>query len=81
MKTIYEWTGLAEIARRSGMKEKGDSFMREYRIPRRGQKVAILRIEHPIDEHDMNQLRKFLDFLEITVEIHDPRQEEATKDE
>lgn len=46
--------------------ERGN-FIRDYNIPRRNQKIAILRIEHPIDEHDMNQLRKFLEFLTITI--------------
>lgn len=49
------------------MKMEDGNFIRDYIIPRRKQKVAILRIEHPIDEHDMDQLRKFLDFLEITI--------------
>lgn len=42
-------------------------IMRDYSIPRRGQKTAIIRLEHPLTKDDIEQIRKWLELMENTL--------------
>ena len=42
-------------------------FYRDYRIPRKGKKEAILRLEFPVKKHDLEQIRNWLKILKKSI--------------
>lgn len=41
--------------------------VRDYAIPRKGQKVAILRLEYPVSAEDVEQIEKWLELMKGTI--------------
>jgi len=44
-----------------------DPLVRDFRIPRRDGKLAVLRLEYPITIEDVEQLRSWLDILRLII--------------
>lgn len=43
-------------------------FTRDYCIPRVESRLALLRLEHPVSKHDLDQIGKWLDLLKDSLE-------------
>lgn len=46
---------------------KSEREVRDYAIPRKGQKVAILRLEYPVSADDVEQIEKWLELMKGTI--------------
>ena len=49
------------------MSDKPKRLVRDFLIPRRGDKVAILRLEFPVTEADVDQITTWLDILRTSL--------------
>ncbi|MCX6827810.1 MAG: hypothetical protein NT002_00775 [candidate division Zixibacteria bacterium] len=56
-----------ETEPKSVISPKSDSLTRDYTIPRKGQKLAILRLEYPITKDDIEQITKWLELMRGTI--------------
>ncbi len=58
-----------------GQQEAEKPVMRDYLIPRKGDKVAILRLESPVDKKDIDGIKKWIDTMEeilFDIEVKPP---------
>lgn len=46
---------------------KATGQIRDYSIPRRGQKLAVLRLEYPVTSDDITQISNWLKLMEVTL--------------
>lgn len=49
------------------VKPSEDTVVRDYSIPRRDQKLAILRLEYPVTKDDIEHIGKWLDLMKDTI--------------
>ena len=49
------------------MSDKSKTLVRDFLLPRGGDKVAILRLEFPVTEADVNHIRAWLDILSASL--------------
>ncbi|MDD4052162.1 MAG: hypothetical protein PHR28_09740 [candidate division Zixibacteria bacterium] len=48
-------------------KQESPSLTRDYTIPRKEQRLAILRLEYPVTQEDINQIAKWLELMKGTI--------------
>lgn len=47
------------------------SVVKDYSIPRKGNRTAIIRLEHPVTRDDLNQISTWLKLMENTITSED----------
>jgi hypothetical protein len=55
------------------VKRQGVFYTRDYSIPRKGDKIAILRLEYPVSKEDIEQIKKWLELMGNTIPDDRPK--------